>query len=91
MGITPTLILPHQKLCHNEEISVIVILNPSPVILSEAKNLLVCSGQAPRRISLFAQGRLREESPCLLRAGSAKNLHLSLRAGCAKNLLVCSR
>jgi len=30
-------------LCHNEEISVIVILNPSPVILSGAKNLLVCS------------------------------------------------
>ncbi len=86
MGITPTLILPHQKLCHNEEISVIVILNPSPVILSEAKNLLVCSGQAPRRISLFAQGRLREESPfvaqgrlreespCLLKINSVKNL-----------------
>jgi len=56
MGITPTLILPHQKLCHNEEISVIVILNPSPVILSPS----LCHSSMLKSKSLFYMGVDRE-------------------------------
>jgi len=40
--LTPSLC--RRRLCHNEENLVFVILNPSPVILSGAKNLLVRSG-----------------------------------------------
>ena len=34
-----TLILLHQRLCRNEGSAMLVILNPSPVMLNEVKNL----------------------------------------------------
>ena len=47
----PHLSLSPMRLCRNGRNAMFVILNPSPVILSEAKNL-----------DFLAQGRLREES-----------------------------